>query len=195
MKNLHIIPGVSGSGKTTIGRAMEQRLRASLVVPYTTREPREGEVDGHDYHFRDMDDFTGRMRNNDGGWTYTRVGENYYYNSTPETLPNDDNPTRILPVSFAALQSVIDDYSPFIQDGIITVIPTAISPTIASEWLRRLQPLRPTRNLQRELDEQNEYLESFAFDEIFYPTWDIEADATSYIAIYRAIIKTRKAVQ
>jgi guanylate kinase len=49
---LVILSGPSGVGKDTLIEAWRERNpRVERVVAYTTRAPREGEVDGVDYHF------------------------------------------------------------------------------------------------------------------------------------------------
>lgn len=53
---LFVISAPSGAGKTSLTRAVIQRLgqdgvEAVFSVSYTTREPREGEREGVDYHF------------------------------------------------------------------------------------------------------------------------------------------------
>jgi len=52
MKNLICISAPSGSGKTTICKAVRDR-RSDLIwsVSCTTREPRRGELNGEDYNF------------------------------------------------------------------------------------------------------------------------------------------------
>jgi guanylate kinase len=48
----------SGGGKTTIAhKLLAMRQDIGYSVSATTRPPREGEVDGRDYHFRSMKDF------------------------------------------------------------------------------------------------------------------------------------------
>ncbi|MFQ5787840.1 MAG: guanylate kinase [Thermodesulfobacteriota bacterium] len=50
--NLFIVSGPSGSGKTTLSKNVIKRLNnVKFVVSYTTRNPREGEIDGIDYKF------------------------------------------------------------------------------------------------------------------------------------------------
>jgi len=56
-----VLVGPSGSGKTTVGELLTKKGIPKLVTT-TTREPREGEIDGVDYYFRkveelDSDDF------------------------------------------------------------------------------------------------------------------------------------------
>ena len=41
----------SGAGKTTLSQKLESAHDIGFSVSYTTRQPREGEVDGRDYHF------------------------------------------------------------------------------------------------------------------------------------------------
>ena len=58
MKNLICVSAPSGSGKTTLCKAI-RKLRPDLVwsVSCTTREPRNGEVNGEDYHFKTKEEF------------------------------------------------------------------------------------------------------------------------------------------
>lgn len=45
------IVGPSGSGKTTVARFMEKALDIPMLVSYTTRPMRDGEIDGIDHYF------------------------------------------------------------------------------------------------------------------------------------------------
>jgi guanylate kinase len=50
--NLFIVCAPSGAGKTSLVNALlDREPDIELSVSYTTRPPREGEVDGRDYHF------------------------------------------------------------------------------------------------------------------------------------------------
>lgn len=52
---LFVLSSPSGAGKTTITRRLlEADARLAMSVSVTTRRPREGEVDGRDYHFIDQ---------------------------------------------------------------------------------------------------------------------------------------------
>jgi guanylate kinase len=56
--DIFVISAPSGSGKTTICRALLDRVEGlSLSVSYTTRERRPGEIDGVDYYFVDEGKF------------------------------------------------------------------------------------------------------------------------------------------
>jgi guanylate kinase len=53
-----ILSSPSGGGKTTIAhKLLAARRDVGYSVSCTTRSPREGEVDGRDYHFRTLKDF------------------------------------------------------------------------------------------------------------------------------------------
>jgi guanylate kinase len=59
-----VITGPSGVGKGTVIRALRERHpELGLSVSVTTREPREGEVDGEHYHFLTPEEFAARVEN------------------------------------------------------------------------------------------------------------------------------------
>ncbi|WP_289282920.1 MULTISPECIES: guanylate kinase [unclassified Methylophaga] len=63
MGNLFIVAAPSGAGKTSLVNALiSQHAEIKLSVSHTTRPPREGEVNGKDYHFVDQQTFSA-MRN------------------------------------------------------------------------------------------------------------------------------------
>nr|WP_320165666.1 guanylate kinase [uncultured Methylophaga sp.] len=59
MGNLFIVAAPSGAGKTSLVNALiSQHAEIKLSVSHTTRPPREGEVNGKDYHFVDQQTFS-----------------------------------------------------------------------------------------------------------------------------------------
>ena len=50
MASTIVLVGHIASGKTCVAKALEKRGYRRIVT-YTTRPPREGEIDGKDYHF------------------------------------------------------------------------------------------------------------------------------------------------
>jgi guanylate kinase len=66
MSKVFVITGPSGVGKGTLIRVLLQRIAdLELSISATTREPREGEVDGRDYHFLSREEFDRRVEKED----------------------------------------------------------------------------------------------------------------------------------
>jgi guanylate kinase len=62
MSKVFVITGPSGVGKGTLIRELLQRVPSlELSISATTREPREGEQDGRDYHFLTREEFDRRV--------------------------------------------------------------------------------------------------------------------------------------
>jgi guanylate kinase len=76
--HLFILSAPSGAGKTTLARAVLNRFADMLYsVSHTTREPRNSEQDGLDYHFIQRDQFKKYIK--EGKWTeWAEVHGNYY---------------------------------------------------------------------------------------------------------------------
>ena len=62
---LFVILGKSCSGKTTILNEVLSKLEIPVLMSYTTRPPRNGEIDGKEYKFVDMHTFDTDYKNED----------------------------------------------------------------------------------------------------------------------------------
>lgn len=64
---LIVFSAPSGSGKTTIVRHLlaQEELNLEFSISATSREPREGEVDGVDYYFISLERFKKHMKDDD----------------------------------------------------------------------------------------------------------------------------------
>jgi guanylate kinase len=66
MAKVFVITGPSGVGKgTLISKLLERVPGLELSISATTRAPREGEVDGRDYHFLTPEEFSRRIDEED----------------------------------------------------------------------------------------------------------------------------------
>ena len=88
---LFILSAPSGAGKTTLIQGLLSRGLAgfggiAFSVSHTTRRPRQGEVDGRDYHFIDHATFL-QMIANDRFLEWAQVHDNYYGTSRDEVEP------------------------------------------------------------------------------------------------------------
>jgi guanylate kinase len=73
-----VLSSPSGAGKTTIARRLrEEDNSIEMSISHTTRQKRNGEKDGKDYHFVDRETFT-RMRDQGEFLEWAVVFDNYY---------------------------------------------------------------------------------------------------------------------
>lgn len=76
--SLFIITAASGTGKTSLVKQLLATTNDLTVsVSHTTRTPRPGEIDGHHYHFTDIDNFVTAVAENKF-LEYAEVFGNYY---------------------------------------------------------------------------------------------------------------------
>ena len=75
---LFLLTGTSGAGKTTVAtELLNRRENLRRVINYTTRAPREGEVDGVSYNFVDEPTFQ-KMIDDGAFFEWARVYSNLY---------------------------------------------------------------------------------------------------------------------
>lgn len=84
---LIVISGFSGVGKGTVVKKLVEKYGYSLSVSATTRQPREGEIDGVDYHFKTVAEFENLIDYN-GFIEWAQYVENYY--GTPKKFVEDE---------------------------------------------------------------------------------------------------------
>ncbi|QZY57129.1 guanylate kinase [Crassaminicella profunda] len=85
---LLVISGPSGTGKGTVCKELlKSEKDIKLSVSATTREPRNGEVNGINYYFLDKDTFE-RQISEDEFLEYAKVYDNYY--GTPKKYVIDE---------------------------------------------------------------------------------------------------------
>lgn len=82
-----VLVGESASGKSSIERYLVDNCGYNKVVSYTTRQPREGEVDGVDYHFISVEQF--ESLNEQDFFAETAVYNNWYYGIAKEDCTDD----------------------------------------------------------------------------------------------------------
>ena len=98
---LFILSAPSGTGKTTLIHSMLEgglaKLGEDIVfsVSHTTRKPREGELDGRDYHFVDHSTFQ-EMLTRDEFLEWAEVHNHYYGTSNREVFPRLDQGIDVL---------------------------------------------------------------------------------------------------
>ncbi len=75
---LFVVSAASGAGKTTLVKSVLQHVSdIEVSVSHTTRAPREGEVDGVDYHFVDKETFQAMVEGSEFFESATVFGNMY----------------------------------------------------------------------------------------------------------------------
>lgn len=96
---LFILSAPSGAGKTTLinnlTKGVWQLDDLAFSVSYTTRNPRQGEVDGRDYHFVDHATFL-EMIDAHRFLEWAQVHGNFYGTAKDEVLPRLEQGTDVL---------------------------------------------------------------------------------------------------
>lgn len=82
-----VLVGESASGKSSIERYLVENHGYSKVVSYTTREPRNNEVDGVDYHFINKTKFLELKKQ--GFFAEEAVYNGWHYGTAKEDCAND----------------------------------------------------------------------------------------------------------
>jgi len=111
MGNLFIVAAPSGAGKTSLVNALiAQHAEIKLSVSHTTRAPRDGEIDGKDYHFVDQQTFSA-MRDAGQFLESATVFDNSYGTSseTVETLLSEGFDV-ILEIDWQGAQQVRNNF-------------------------------------------------------------------------------------
>lgn len=132
---LLLVSGPSGSGKTTLCRRLADEAEAIYSTSCTTRPCREGERDGHDYHFLCRETFEQKVANGEF-LEYAEVHGNLYGTLKKEVLDHLTLGTDVvmdIDVQGADQVRSCDDSS--IQDALVDVF---IMPHTKEELLKRL---------------------------------------------------------
>ena len=90
-----VLVGESACGKSTVESILKSKYEMQKVVSYTTRPPRDGELDGKDYNFISTEEFVNMQNNNEfievgeyRGWLYGSTKEQYSDNSVAVLTPH-----------------------------------------------------------------------------------------------------------
>lgn len=76
--NLFILSAPSGAGKSTLYKALlKQDENVRISISHTTRAAREGEEDGREYYFTDVESFLDMIAD-DAFFEHAQVFDNYY---------------------------------------------------------------------------------------------------------------------
>lgn len=131
---LIIITAPSGAGKTSITKHLMQRFpQLAFSVSAATRQPRDNEQNGTDYHFMSEDDFKQKIRENEFV-EWEMVYEGKYYGTLKQELQRIWDMDKV-PVLDIDVKGAIHVQQQFPQ----TALSIFIEPPSVAELKRRLQ--------------------------------------------------------
>lgn len=81
-----VLVGASASGKSTIENELVKE-GMKKIISYTTRPPRNGEVDGKDYHYISESEFKEKLK--DGFFAEHTIYRDWYYGAAKEDCTDD----------------------------------------------------------------------------------------------------------
>lgn len=137
MADIVTITGPSCSGKDELSKALQRTGRFTTLVSVTTREPRDGEVDGDSYYFVSKETFQEYISK--GALVeYEIYGEHGYGVLVDElvaALANDKTPVVIVEPNGSRRWQL---YGQKHGLGVVTVFLNAPAKTLLARWLSRL---------------------------------------------------------
>ena len=131
---LFVLSAPSGAGKTTLVQALltgrlAGLLKLGFAVSHTTRDPREGECDGDDYHFVDERRFRG-MLEQDLFLEWAHVHGRLYGTSLEEVRPRiDAGQDVILDIDVQGARNVFERGADLLETRVHSVF--VLPPTLA----------------------------------------------------------------
>lgn len=132
---LLLVSGPSGSGKTTLCRRLADEGEAVYSTSCTTRPAREGEKNGHDYHFLNREEFQQRVEKGDF-LEYAEVHGNFYGTLKSEVIDHLSSGTDVvMDIDVQGAELVRSCKDPAIQMALVDLF---VMPPTEDELLQRL---------------------------------------------------------
>ena len=132
---LLLVSGPSGSGKTTLCRRLADEQEAVYSTSCTTRPAREGERDGHDYHFLTRDTFQEKVDAGDF-LEHAEVHGNFYGTLKSEVLNQISSGTDVvMDIDVQGADQVRDCADAAIQSALVDLF---VMPPTEEELRNRL---------------------------------------------------------
>ncbi len=179
---LFILSAPSGAGKTTLRRAALARFPdLGYSVSFTTRAPRAGERNGHDYVFISPDEFEAGIR--DGRWAEWARVHGHCYGTSVQVLENARAAGRdlLLDIDVQGAQQICRRFP-----ETVTIFIQPPSLEVLEERLRARGTDRPEaielrlRNARKEMEQKDRYRHVIVNDDLETAVAELTAVLDSY---------------
>lgn len=127
-----VLIGASGSGKSLIEKELAEKHGYEKIVSYTTRKPRQGEVNGIDYHFISNEQFENALQQ-DLFAEYDEYSQKRLYGTVKSDYLSKGNKVIVLtPNGYRQIKS-----QKYINDDVLAVLVTSNLGTRIKRYIDR----------------------------------------------------------
>lgn len=127
-----VLIGASGSGKSLIEKELAEKHGYEKIVSYTTRKPRQGEVNGTDYHFISNEQFENALQQ-DLFAEYDEYSQKRLYGTVKSDYLSKENKVIVLtPNGYRQIKS-----KKYVNDDVFAVLVTSNLGTRIKRYIDR----------------------------------------------------------
>jgi guanylate kinase len=185
MAKVFVITGPSGVGKgTLISRLLERVPDLELSVSATTREPRQGEVNGRDYHFLTPEEFDRRIESEDFLEFATYSGNRYGTLRSEVSRRLGEGHSVVLEIEVQGARQVRAAMRESVQVFIAPPDPASLRRRLESRGTDSLDAIDSRLEVaEQELAAQGEFAHSVVNDDLDRAAEDLEAIVRAELGI------------
>ncbi|MDE1171940.1 MAG: guanylate kinase [Verrucomicrobium sp.] len=182
---LFVVSAPSGTGKSTLCDNLRHTPDFAYSVSCTTRKPRQGEVDGEDYHFLSREEFLAKVEAGEM-LEYAEVHQNFYGTLRQTVMDHlSEGTDMLLDIDAYGAESIRRSADPALRDALVDVF---IMPPTFAELERRLRKrgTESEEEIRRRLHTGREEMERWREFKYTILSGSTEEDLTKFRAIMRA---------
>jgi guanylate kinase len=185
MAKVFVITGPSGVGKGTLISSLLERVPGlELSISATTREPRQGEKDGRDYHFLTLEEFDKRIEAEDFLEFATYSGNRYGTLRSEVRRRLDEGHSVVLEIEVQGARQVRAAMRESVQVFIAPPDPTSLRQRLESRGTDSLEAIDSRLEVaEQELAAQDEFAHLVVNDELDHAADELEGIVRAELGI------------